>query len=85
MQRRSEERRFANVWLERIVWNVAAATALAVMIVVLLGSLRWLDEIAPKVDWERAVPQERAAKGADRESESRERATSVAGVRPRRG
>ena len=47
MQRRIEASDRAALWLERIVWNAAAAAALAVMVLVLLGSLRWLDEVAP--------------------------------------
>jgi len=47
MQRRIEASDRAALWLERIVWNAAAAAALAVMILVLLGSLRWLDEVVP--------------------------------------
>jgi len=47
MQRRIEASDRAALWMERIVWNAAAAAALALMILVLLGSLRWLDEIAP--------------------------------------
>lgn len=47
MQRRIEASDRAALWLERIVWNAAAAAALAVMVLVLLGSLRWLDEVVP--------------------------------------
>ena len=46
MQRRIEAEDRAALWLERIVWNAAAAAALAVMVLVLLGSLQWLDEVA---------------------------------------
>ncbi len=46
MQRRMEANDRAALWMERIVWNAAAGAALAVMILVLLGSLRWLDEVA---------------------------------------
>ena len=49
MQRRIEARSRTTLWIERLVWNAAATTALAVMILVLLGSLRWLDEVAPRV------------------------------------
>jgi len=49
MQRRIEARSRATLWIERLVWNAAATAALAVMILVLLGSLRWLDEVAPRV------------------------------------
>ena len=47
MQRRIEASDRAALWMERIVWNAAAAAALAVMVLVLLGSLRWLDELVP--------------------------------------
>ena len=46
-QRRIEADTRAALWIERIVWNAAAAAALAIMILVLLGSLRWLDQLAP--------------------------------------
>ena len=45
-QRLSTQDRFT-LMLERLVWNAAAGAALAVMILVLLGSLRWLDAVAP--------------------------------------
>ncbi|GEM_PF-3483293 len=48
MQRRIEAHSRTTLWIERIVWNAAATAALAVMILVLLGSLRWLDEVAPR-------------------------------------
>ena len=35
------------LWIERIAWNAAAGAVLAVMILVLLGSLRLLDQVAP--------------------------------------
>ncbi|HEB88470.1 MAG TPA: hypothetical protein ENI85_02775 [Deltaproteobacteria bacterium] len=33
--------------VERIVWNAAAGAALAVMVLLLLWSLQWLDRISP--------------------------------------
>ncbi|MGB0618877.1 MAG: hypothetical protein ACPGVZ_05340 [Myxococcota bacterium] len=48
MQQSIEANDRAALWIERIVWNAAAAAALAVMILVLLGSLRWLDQLAPR-------------------------------------
>ena len=48
MQRKIDESRSRRVWVDRIVWNVAAAAALAMMIAILLGSLQWLDEIDPE-------------------------------------
>ncbi|MEM9174326.1 MAG: hypothetical protein AAGC67_03765 [Myxococcota bacterium] len=47
MQRRIEVDSRAALFMERLVWNAAAAAALAVMILVLLGSLRWLDRVVP--------------------------------------
>ena len=43
-----DQRRLGHIWLERIVWNAAAAAALAVMIGILLCSLRWLDQVDPQ-------------------------------------
>jgi hypothetical protein len=50
MQNRIEANARAALWIERIVWNAAAGAALAVMILVLLGSLRWLDRFAPRIE-----------------------------------
>ena len=61
MQRRIEADHRAALWFERIVWNAAAAAALAVMILVLLGSLRWLDEVAPRASAGAAPPAVSAA------------------------
>lgn len=51
MQRRIETRTrgelFVERVIERIVWNAAAGAALAVMVLILLGSLQWLDRVAP--------------------------------------
>jgi hypothetical protein len=48
MQRRDDAPRRSTLWLERLAWNAAAVAALAVMLLVLLSSLRWLDELAPQ-------------------------------------
>lgn len=45
---RSEAATRNNAWLERIAWHAAALAALGVMLLVLLGSLAWLDHWAPK-------------------------------------
>ena len=47
MQQRVDANHRVALWIEHIVWNAAAGAALAVMLLVLLGSLKWLDEIAP--------------------------------------
>lgn len=48
-QRISTQDRWA-LFFERLVWNAAAGAALAVMILVLLGSLRWLDAVSARPD-----------------------------------
>lgn len=48
MTRRIEAKGRGALWLERIVWNAAAGAVLAVMILVLLGSLEWLDAVAAR-------------------------------------
>jgi hypothetical protein len=52
MQRRIETRTRGEFLvervIERIVWNAAAGAALAVMVLVLLCSLQWLDRVAPQ-------------------------------------
>ena len=52
MQRRIETRTRGEFLvervIERIVWNAAAGAALAVMVLLLLGSLQWLDHLAPQ-------------------------------------
>jgi hypothetical protein len=40
--------------LERLAWNAAALAALAVMLLLLLSSLQWLDEVAPRPEPRRA-------------------------------
>lgn len=50
MERRSESHESEGLWLERLVWNAAAGAALAVMILVLLGSLRLLDAVEAQHD-----------------------------------
>lgn len=47
MKQKINARSEAGLWMERIVWNAAAGAVLASMILVLLGSLRWLDAVAP--------------------------------------
>ena len=51
MQRRIENRTrgelFAERVIEYVVWNAAAGAALAVLVLVLLFSLQWLDRVAP--------------------------------------
>jgi hypothetical protein len=48
MQRRIETKTRVELVIEHVVWNVAAGAALVVMILVLLGSLQWLDQVAPR-------------------------------------
>lgn len=48
MQRRIAANNRTALLLERLVWNAAAGAVLAVMILILLGSLRWLDHVAPR-------------------------------------
>lgn len=69
MQRRIDNTRRGSVWIERIVWNMAAAAALAVMIVVLLYSLEWLDEIDTQARDDRATLEPSAGLEEDREIE----------------
>ena len=47
MQRRIESNSRGSLLIERLVWNAAATAVLAVMILVLLGTLRWLDQVSP--------------------------------------
>ena len=72
MQRRIDDSRLQRVWVERIVWNVAAAAALATMIAILLCSLQWLDEIDPEAG------RDRARLELDHDTENRP--TRIAGV-----
>jgi hypothetical protein len=62
MRSRAAERSEASTpipaWLERAAWNAAALTVLAVMLLVLLGSLEWLDR------WDPTAKSEREARGA---------------------
>lgn len=58
MSERSTARIPTHLWLERLAWNAAALAALAVMLLVLLGSLAWLDRLAAPAA---AAPTTRAA------------------------
>jgi len=49
MQRRIGDKTRGEFIFEQVVWNAAAGAALAVMILVLLCSLQWLDQIAPPI------------------------------------
>ena len=49
MQRRIDIGQRESLWLERLAWNAAAGAAVAVMILVLLGSLRLLDAVEDQV------------------------------------
>jgi hypothetical protein len=50
MQRKFETRTRGELFVERVIWNMAAGAALAVMVLLLLFSLQWLDHIAPPAD-----------------------------------
>jgi hypothetical protein len=49
MQRKFESKTRAELFVERVVWNAAAGAALAVMVLLLLVSLQWLDQISPSL------------------------------------
>ena len=65
MQRRNDGNGLQRVWVDRIVWNIAAVAMLTTMIAILLCSLQWLDDI------DREAPRDRAGVEFDRESEVR--------------
>ena len=48
MQRKIEAKTRGELFVERVVWNVAAGAALAVMVLLLLCSLQWLDQLSPQ-------------------------------------
>lgn len=48
MRRKYETKTRGELFVERVAWNAAAGAALAVMVLLLLFSLRWLDQIAPR-------------------------------------
>ena len=48
MQKRIKAKTRGERFIEHVVWNAAAGAALAVMILVLLGCLKWLDQVAPR-------------------------------------
>jgi hypothetical protein len=47
MQRKFETRTRGELFVERVIWNMAAGAALAIMVLLLLVSLQWLDRLAP--------------------------------------
>lgn len=74
MQRKIEAKTRGELFVERVVWNAAAGAALAVMVLLLLCSLRWLDQFAPQraTDIAPATPTQLArpvANAGDRSSE----------------
>ena len=48
MQRKFESKTRGELFVEHVVWNTAAGAVLAVMVLLLLCSLQWLDQIAPR-------------------------------------
>lgn len=46
MADRSTRRFEGSLWLERLAWNAAATAVLAVLILLLLASLEWLDQLS---------------------------------------
>ena len=66
MERRSEARTEIGPWLEHLAWNAAALAALAVMLLVLLGSLEWLDAVAEPPSTATATAKARSVRAAER-------------------
>jgi hypothetical protein len=71
MERRSEARTEFGPWLEHLAWNAAALAALAVMLLVLLASLEWLDHVATSPA---------TARAAERSAETQARARPAMAV-----
>ena len=65
MERRSEARTEIGPWLEHLAWNAAALAALAVMLLVLLGSLEWLDAVAEPPSAAKSAVKRRSARAAE--------------------
>ena len=65
------------LWLERLVWNAAAGAAVAVMILILLGSQRCMDRITPQAARELAPSS--PAQLVRSLTHVRDRSTKVAG------
>ena len=61
MTRQNEARTQTSPWLAHLAWNAAALAALAVMLLVLLGSLEWLDQVSTT-----RPPAARSARAAER-------------------
>lgn len=76
MERRDDTRTELNPWLEQLAWNAAALAALAVMLLVLLGSLEWLDRMTPAPAPKAAAHSVRAA---DRPARAPVVATGIVG------
>ena len=69
MPERIRTRTRGDLFVERVVWNAAAGAALAVMVLLLLWSLQWLDRISPGAVRVRpdvsASPLSESAEGAE--------------------
>lgn len=60
MAERSNDRIQANPGLERLAWNAAATAVLAVLVLLLLASLEWLDQLSATTEPPRRAPMVRA-------------------------
>ena len=61
MAERSTERfQAVHPWLERLAWNAAATAVLAVLILLLLASLEWLDQLSARTEPPGRAPSLRA-------------------------
>lgn len=60
MTRENGARTPISPWLEHLAWNAAALAAVAVMLLVLLGSLEWLDQVST------TTPAPHSARAAER-------------------
>lgn len=65
MERRSEARTEFGPWLEHLAWNAAALAAVAVMLLVLLGSLEWLDTVGSPRSTAKTVAKARSVRAAE--------------------
>jgi len=82
MQRKFESKTRGELFVERVVWNAAAGAALAVMVLVLLVSLQWLDQISPQASAGLSLgePIEVARPAVSHDRATDHPATEVAGV-----
>jgi hypothetical protein len=79
MQRKIEAKTRGELFVEHLVWNAAAGAALAVMVLLLLCSLQWLDQVTARISID-AAPAAAPTQLARPAANADDRTTEVAAI-----